>query len=244
MTIVDVDDADTWTRPLSEVVDRWASIHAKTTEYTSDLALPLEEEGPFRRLLAGHLLRAYHLTRLLPHEVRVIRKTGLRPLTRELVTERIEAARSEGAISQPEADSLHRAHVFAVAEDSNRRDQVCLALSKQVMHTRAHGCVPLLSIWGGECIYMSSGQTPSLERRLKTLGKPSIVSALLGFGGADDARHRVFPALHKVFVGARLGLEDVGADVFYRAPVAPERIEAIWQPGSRHYDQFSDLPRS
>jgi hypothetical protein len=52
------------------------------------------------------------------------------------------------------------------------------------------------------------------------------VVALIELGG-QRSNHLVFPALHRVFVGALLGLLDVGSDVFYRAPVPSEHIESL-----------------
>jgi hypothetical protein len=74
-------------------------------------------------------------------------------------------------------------------------------------------------------MYMSSGATSQRER-LKTLGSPTVVVALIELGGRTS-NHLIFPALHKVFVGALLGLLDVGADVFYRTTVPSTRIESI-----------------
>ena len=74
-------------------------------------------------------------------------------------------------------------------------------------------------------MYMSSG-TELVSERVKGIGSPTVVVALLKFG-RPGPQHSVFPALHKVFVGACLGLADVGAEVFYRAPVPPDYIERI-----------------
>jgi hypothetical protein len=73
-------------------------------------------------------------------------------------------------------------------------------------------------------LYRSSGSVPFRER-LKTLGVPTRVVGLLAI--EDASKHKVHPALHRVFVGSLLGLTDVGANVFYRAPVPPEHIERI-----------------
>jgi hypothetical protein len=43
----------------------------------------------------------------------------------------------------------------------------------------------------------------------------------------DNRKILILPALHKVFVGAALGLSDVGADVFYDSAVPPEHIESV-----------------
>jgi hypothetical protein len=171
------------------------------------------------------IFRAYHYTRLLPHERALLLNAGLRPLSAELLFDRIEAARTEGALSAREAANFHKAHVFATSEERYRKDQVCLVLSKRVFERDPEACRSLLTIWGGEGMYMSSG-AQSFKERLMSLGSPTVVVTLLELGG-DGFHHHVFPALHKVFVAAVLGLPDVGANVFYRAPVPAENIECI-----------------
>ena len=238
---VDVDDRTTWPPQVAEIVDQWAKQYKGTTKYTSDLALPLEAEDEFRELLSGRLLRAYHCTRLLPHEVRMVGETGLRPLSADLLCDRIDAALEAGAICPDDAKELRAAHVFATGEQQYRESQVCLILSKSMFLHNRQGCEPLLKTWGGEGMYMSSKALPLLDR-LKGLGKPTVVIALLDLGGRGSP-HKVFPALHKVFVGAALRLSDVGADVFYKALVPPEHIERFLLPGEPDYESLGDLPR-
>jgi len=238
---IDVDDRTTWPSQVVDNVDKWVEQYKGTTEYTSDLALPLEAEDEFRELLSGRLLRAYHCTRLLPHEVRMIENAGLRPLSADLLHDRINSAHEAGAIGPDDARELRAAHVFVTGRQRYRENQVCLILSKSMFLHNRHGCDPLLQTWGGEGIYMSYKAERLLDR-LKGLGKPTVVVALLDLGGRGSP-HYVFPALHKVFVGAALRLSDVGADVFYKAPVPPEHIERILQPGEPNYESLGDLPR-
>lgn len=227
-TPIDVDDPTSWPAQVYERVSAWAEHCKGTTNYTNDLPLPLDLDGPFRKLLTGYLLRAYHYTRLLPHERAMVLTAGLRPLSAELMFDRIEAAITAGGISTAEAANLHKAHVFATGEQCHRENQVCLVLSKRLFEQDPGACLPLLTTWGGEGMYKSSGAV-SLPERLRNLGSPTIVTALLEFG-SDGSPHRVFPALHKVFVAVILGLSDVGADVFYHASVTPEHIECIREP--------------
>ena len=60
MPPIDVDDPTTWPPRVREIVSEWAE-NCKGTNYTNDLALPLDLERPFRELLTGHLLRALPL---------------------------------------------------------------------------------------------------------------------------------------------------------------------------------------
>lgn len=236
--IVDIDHQDSWPAAISGWVHARASQLKGTTEYTSDLAVPAEEEESFRRLFAGHLLRAYHCTRLLEHEVPMIRTQGLRMTTEELVVERITQARAHGAISDEVAETLLRHHLFAIKAAEHRDGQVCLILSRRAFDDAVPGVETLLGTWGGEIIYRGTSHRPELSQ----LGRPAIVVAHLDIAGGDR-RHLIFTALSRVFVGAALDLPDAYADVFYRASVSAAHIEAIWQPGEPEYDCYPKLPQ-
>lgn len=244
MSIVDVDDPGTWPTPVLEWADAWADEKRGTTEWTSDLKIYEEEE--LYRMLSGHLVRAYHCTRLLDHERAMILKQGLRPLSAELVLERIRRAYEIGALTDDERRAFEAGQQFAAQGWGERvrwtRDQVCLVFSRGVFEHDAPGVDPLLSIWGGEAIYFP------LEKahggRLRSMGKPSIVVAGLDLSSpAPLGNHRSSPSLGCCLVAQRLGFENRGSDVFYRGPIAPTNIVTIWQPGDPNYDRHTQLPR-
>jgi hypothetical protein len=223
-----------------EVVNKWARRCRGTTEYTSDLEIwPPIDETEFRKLLVGSRLRAYHCTRLLAHEKVSIKESGLRMLSRQLLSDRIDDARRHGCISDETASLLHNGHVFATNEANPREDQVCLVLSRTTFSAGFHGCEPLLTTWGGEGIYASSG-TQSVGPEVQALGSPAIVVATVDLN--DGARHLVFPALHKLFVGATLGFSDIGATLFYRSAIPPEFIEQVIGPSDRQYRELVPPP--
>lgn len=241
-SIIDVDNKNTWPQKVRDIVNRWSYQCAGSTEYTSDLPLELEYKEEFLELLSGYLLRGYHCTRLLPNEVKVIGKVGLRPLTNKLLDDRTDLALKVGYIDLDEANTLKASHVFATGDHENRENQVCLVLSRNSFIHYVSGCEPLLGSWGGEGIYLSSIK-PHFLNRLTKKSKPTIVEALLDFSEGSPP-HLVFPALHKVFVGSALGLSDVGADVFYKSAVTPDRIERILQAGDEGYKALGNLPES
>jgi hypothetical protein len=221
---IDIDDSTSWPTDVYRIVAEWAEECAGRTEYTSGLPLRIELEAPFRERLAGQLVLAYHYTRLIPPERQMIRERGLRMLSVDLLTERIESARAIGAISSAEAKTFQRAHVFAMGEEKHREGQVCLVLSKRQFERDLDACLPLLSSWGGEGLYRSSGSVP-FRSRLKDIGAPTRVSALLSL--EDARRDSVFPVLHKIFVASLLDLHDVGGEVFYRSAIPPEHIVGV-----------------
>ncbi|WP_406340590.1 hypothetical protein [Streptomyces sp. NBC_01578] len=90
----------------------------------------------------------------------------------------------------------------------------------------------LLSYWGGESIYWKHCEgAPEVAAKLRSLGTPAIVTALLDFTAPGVGTRQVFPSLIHVFVGKALGHEPADADVLYRAPIPSQRIESIVSPG-------------
>lgn len=236
MSIIDVEDPNTWPAEVRSLVE--------AARGASDLLL-CEEEGRFRALLQGYVVRAYHCTRLLEHEVTAIRREGLRSLSRELVEGRILAAHAVGAISGRQRDTLLRTHMLTGSEphgrDANRRDQVCLVLTRRQLDDSS-GVERLLSKWGGEVVYFSArAQAPSIASLLTRLGRPAVVVALLDLSAS---KHSVYPGVLATLTAVINRRDGPAADVFYRAPVLPEQIEAIWQPGHTEYDRHVQLPHS
>ena len=233
MTVIDVDDEATWTADIRARVSCWADRYRGTTEYANDLPLRLEAEAGFRELFRGRRLRVYHCTKLLPHEVLTIQEQGLRPLSADLLQERISAAREFGALSNLEADQLLAGHVFARNEHQYREKQICFILSKRVLRYQRHGCEPLLTTWGGEGVYAASG-TQGLRKRLLSIGTPTVIQARIDL--FSDGEHHFFSALHKTFVGVALGLDNAGSDVFYRAAVPAGDIERFIHAGDAEFE--------
>src|ERR1051325_3573481 len=104
MRIVDVDDPASWPTRLRAFVENQAESLRGTTETTADLRPTDEAQRAVHGLLAGCLVRAYHATRLLEHEVASIRDNGLRLLSADLVAERIHRAHQVGAITESQRD--------------------------------------------------------------------------------------------------------------------------------------------
>jgi hypothetical protein len=236
--VIDIDDISTWPQSILDRTKQWAKKYRGSTKYASDLPIPLELESEFRELLGENLLRAYHCTRLLPHEVQLIKLNGLRMLSMGLIQDRIQAAQKANAISEEEAQLISKSNVFCTGEQKHRENQVCLVLSKTVFKNHPSDCEPLLTNWGGEGIYNTSN-SKSLSDRVCSLGKPTIVVALIN---PNEPLH-AFPSLHKVFLGAALGFKDIAADIFYRASISPNHIEHFLQPGDNTYRSLGRLPQ-
>jgi hypothetical protein len=231
-----VDDPDTWPAPVLA----WAISNAErlrgSTQFTGDLAVPLEGEDGFREL-AGKGLMAYHCSRLLDHEVASVRENGLRMLSQDLVEERITEAETRGCISAAVAARLRTRNVYARGQHAHRHGQVCFVLGRNIFDQPNNGALPLLSAWGGEGL--NGGPLDPTEHPV--LGTPTIVVARIDL----SVSHKIspcWPELGKVFVASLLGLEDRSADVFVRSSVSPGDVLDAWQPGHPEYDKHVSLP--
>jgi hypothetical protein len=198
---LDPDDHSTWP---PEVVERVAMLDASVpeTECVSDLETADFAESEVRSLIAGRRVIAYHATRLLPHEVDGIRAGGLPPFSRELFDERIRLAYDAGAIDQPARDRLLVSHMYAVGEAhrrGRREGQVCVTLGRASFE-EVSGVRPLLSTWGGEGIYYSSGAVDAQDL-LRSLGRPAVIQ--LRIPVATDWMHQpCFPSMDRILLGS------------------------------------------
>lgn len=233
---VDIEDQATWPLDVRQWVDDQARRLRGTTRFALDLDLHAEDE--FRNLLSNRMVRAYHCTRLLPHEVDAVARGGLRLLSADFVVERLAQAESQGYLTSAQRVALQRDHL---GNASNRRNQVCLLLGGN--HAFEHdvaGVWNLLSRWGGEAINFSHAGN-SMVQHLQNMGLPTIVVARIDLN-AGWRVHGCAPPLDRAFVGARLGLGDPVVSVHYRDAVPPHHIDDIWQPGHPEYDAHSELP--
>jgi hypothetical protein len=233
---IDIDESGTWPEPVREWVKPYVESLRGTTTFTSDLAVPLEREDELRALLGDQLL-AFHCTRLLDHELDAVRRQGLRPLTLELVVERIDAAHAHGHLSDRDRERLRQRNLFALNDARYREQQVCLVLGRSGLDDS--GVVPLMSRWGGEAISMAD---PDSTEPAAFIGRPAVVVTAIDLSVSHTVSP-TFPSLGKLFVGAGLGTNGRYADVLLRAPVPAGDIVSIWQPGDAHYDRHRTLPR-
>ncbi len=233
--------AVTWPTPIRNIVSEVANRLPVKLEHYSGGGELSEREDEFRALFAGKRLRAYHCTRLLPHEIEDVRRGGLRLLTEDLVRRRIEEATIHGYVSRQLGDELLQGHVFATREHDNREKRVCFFLSTNVLRERVGSVWYLMTLWGGEAISFSS-RSSAFEEHLKNLGTPAVIVVDLDI--SDPHRtHHAWPGILHAFVAKYLGERDADADVHYTRNVEGTRVVDVWTPGHPRYDEFKELPR-
>lgn len=237
--IIDIDRPDTWPAAVREETARMAEQLVGTTKHTGDLELPNGYDDEFRQLLAGHRLRAYHATRLLPHEIHDVRDRGLDVLTVDLVDRRLTGLHASGVVTDDDLEDLRASTVFALDEYQNRHNQICLFLG-QDSFSHQGGLWRLLETWGGEAIFSGIEHKPDLLSSLRSAGRPAVVVVQLEGLESGWRTHAVYPELPKNFIAKLLELDGRGADVFYQAAIPSNRIEDVWLPGHPQFDRHLD----
>ncbi|WP_162793138.1 DUF1974 domain-containing protein [Streptomyces globosus] len=242
--IIEIDRPGEWPGDLTAYVKAAADAVGDVATYAE-----LREDGALgdldlglRELLVGRLLRTFHATRLLDYEVGDVKADGLRRLTPQLLQDRQDKAFAAGVITAGEHEALRESSVFKTDPYVKYRvGKICVIGNRQPLHDRRIG--DQFSFWGGEAQYSSELWSKSSSDRVKKLGRPALVVALLNASNPKVAvlsyRELIYP-----FVGSYIGLPEVGCQIDYEADVLGDQIESVWQPGDAEYDQFPRFPRS
>jgi hypothetical protein len=172
--VIDIDQRSTWPTDLASAIEIAArDFDLDALQRTRSTGI---DESRMRALLRGNRVRAFHCTRLLEHEVEMVRSQGLRLLTEELIKERLDRARDAGAITDEEHAALLKGNALKTKKGRAERlgKSVCFVLFGS--RTESADCAALLETWGGEGIYNTRAASAHLST-LKRLGRQTIVSA-------------------------------------------------------------------
>ncbi|MEV8529255.1 hypothetical protein AB0451_34795 [Streptomyces sp. NPDC052000] len=248
MRIGEIDRPTSWPADVKAYIQALAeTVPAHVTD-GGDLPDEVDLAGrdiELRDLLANRWLRSFHATRLLDYEVEDVQTSGLRALTKSLVEDRQDKALANELITRAEHAALRDSSVFTAGDKwaQYRVGKICLAGNAQPLHDRPHRFQHQLSNWGGEAQYATSAWDHLDSTRVKRLGRPAIVVALLD---VSDPRVAVVAshALIYAFVASHRCMANVGSQIDFEADIGGSQIEGIWQPGQQEYDQFKRLPRA
>jgi len=168
---------------------------------------------------------------------------GLRPVSEDLLRERINLALTHGYLTEPQWGELLRSHVFTGDDKRTleaRGQGVYLLVGRAALDlARPHLC-EWLAMWGGPTLF--EGCAEDLQDVLKGLGRPTIVSVALEFVN-ERFRPPVSEPLGLVFSSVALKDSEAATEIRYSSLVPPKDIVAVWHPGDLEYDRHSELPR-
>ena len=238
---VDVDDQATWPDELRQLAERHAQQLAGSEADSRDGAL-IGVEDSFRSHLGRPGLLVFHCTRLLDHEREAIRSSGLHRVSEQLTTHRIESAFGSGGLTAAQRKHALVTNIYATGDPTRlyRDGQICFVVGQSIFDEEPHGCVPLLSTWGGEATRGGPSQDGTVR-----CGTPTIIAARISMDSGGRA-YPMFPSLGELLVARCLGLAyRRQADYFHRTSDVPAAdVLDMWQPGDPDYDRHERLPRS
>lgn len=211
--VVDLDDPSTWPQPLADLA----------RDQSVDGLLSDAVEAEATALLRGHLIRAYHCTRLTPREIDSIRSSGLQILSPEFVALRIQSAIADGWITSTEAERLTSTHV---SDEPNRAGLAHFFTDRDSLsHPPSVGW--LLGSWGGEGINMGTRTDDPAFRIFELIGEPTVVITSLDL---DQHGSWVHPGV--LLAAARVLQDGIGGTgITSQSLVAPEYIVELVHPG-------------
>ncbi|MEL5957450.1 hypothetical protein AADR41_22270 [Streptomyces sp. CLV115] len=191
----------------------------------------------------GHLVRAWHCTRLLDHEVDGIRGQGLRKLEGDLVEGLLLEVHRRGLLSAEQYAALRAKHSLAPGAKSwgMREGQICLALSTAAFLDNPDGFWRLLGHWRGESLYAPMSRTPIWRASCGACAGPlwrrrSSTCLIRGPTWCS-------PLCRTSSSARSLDNRPAHAEVFHRPAIPPEHMESIAHPGDADYGRFPGLWR-
>ncbi|MFB6517983.1 hypothetical protein [Streptomyces sp. NPDC056401] len=218
--IVNADDRRTWPPALEHVIDYACSQFSYSIPTGSDFGILTDlaageyefvldsAEQWVRNALSGSMMLVHHATRLLPHEVGGVQSDGLLRATPERVQLRHATALAAGSVSHAEYEFLRTAttHELPMVPSALPRDAEVCAIT--TMDPAARGKLNMyFTRWGGEIHTMNeqAWRAPRFER-LRTIGNPYLVSALIDVTNTEVADSGGTPGLAYTFAATSLGL--------------------------------------
>ncbi|WP_285164813.1 hypothetical protein [Shewanella goraebulensis] len=155
----------------------------------------------FREELKKHSLTGYHCTRLAPHEIESILKTGMKAQSESTLIDRIEQMKTNSLISEKVSDELKRTN-HAAAE--YRTDMIWFCFFEPYLASQC-GIECFFKYWGGESLYGCHEHT-DIGDVLSKVGTPCIVKASVPMSQLKDS----YLPQNKMF---RVFLKNRGHDV-------------------------------
>lgn len=173
MTFVALDHPKTWPRRAGDLLTRHAGVLCQRAEFerkryaglgsgtsereATSAVNPFEQRyreilAELGRIFAGHLIVAFHCTRLTEDEISLVNARGLRCLTDELMAEKLARRIQAGDLSRGLAEELaHRCRSRTADAGSLRRGRIWGVLGQSALQDE-QGLSNALRYWGGECV--------------------------------------------------------------------------------------------
>jgi hypothetical protein len=151
-----------------------------------DLRPPLHLSDRIRAVLSDHAIVVHQRARLLDSEVADIRLNGLRAASTSLLSDKVEAARGEGLLTEDQAERLLTTGVFTA-------------------HQQREARIEITYFWQAHTY-------PDLAEVLKQIGNPVLIE----FQHRPSPSDLCSPELANIVIGRYRNLDDCAGEVHIR----------------------------
>lgn len=189
-------------------------------------------------LLSRFALTGYHCTRLAEDEIAQIHKSGLLPLSKKLLVERIHRRCTAGDLSPEIAERLISTNQ---ASEDWRSGQLWFVFSKSQLADE-FGISRFFKSWGGEALYNSHEQDEETGPLLRSIGMPCIIEVavpvkkIYSYSTVGEHFYRIF--LHRHNVGTSHESEMEGR---VGVAVLPEQIRRLLRISDVDFTKLTKL---
>jgi hypothetical protein len=177
------------------------------------------------RKMESRTIRAWHYTRLVDDEVRIIRENGIFPGTLDTLRQRLDAQAAAGLFTAADAEALH------AASPCHHREQQAGRLGKFWMTsdpilTDDGGVELLLGNWGGEATYFWL-EDKRLEELVASIGRPRILEIAVPIASTTHwyPAGKAVVAAYARTIGCRP--DSSAFDLYSTIPLGPAAILAV-----------------
>ncbi|MDB5610114.1 MAG: hypothetical protein JWP25_7014 [Bradyrhizobium sp.] len=216
-----------------EASDRWMPY--ASNPYASGYLAFLEAVG--RDIMQARTIRAWHYTRLVDDEVRIIRTNGIYPGSLDTLQRRLDALVTLGSLTTSDAKALFAASPCHHKEQRPGRLGKFWMTSNPVLSDDS-GVELLLGNWGGEATYFWL-EDKRLEKLVAEIGQPRILEIAVPVANTNhwySAGKAVVAAFART-LGCR---PDRGAfDLYSMVALGPEAVRAIHTAGDANFSAMA-----
>lgn len=212
-----------------DAADRWAP-HA-TNPYAGSYMTFVEAIGC--DLMQSRTIRAWHYTRLVDDEVRIVRQNGIYPGTLETLQMRLDALVKAGSIKAVDAAALYAASPCHHPEQQPGRLGK-FWMSSDPIATDDGGVELLLGNWGGEATYIWLDD-PRLEKLVSGIGRARILELAVPIASTTHG-YRAGKAVVAAYARTLGCRPDSSAfDLYSTAPLGPASVLAVHSGGEESF---------
>jgi hypothetical protein len=142
----------------------------------------------------------FHCTKLIDSEITHISTYGLKPLSNEILSSRLEKLYSNGMLSKMVFEQLKSNNL---STEYNRKDRVFFFHGVNTLKSES-GLYRLFRLWGGEALYANHERNHEIYTELFYIGKPCIVLGSLTYEDINP-----YPLLATRFVNVFLNKDNL-----------------------------------